>query len=278
LPALSAVVSSDTGFPLYFRPVESEMLGRLHQSRKLFDRLHCYIWQGRGNNGNTYLLTNVLRGGRPHVMIDPGFIINEMREHCFDSLEKAMEEDGLKTGDIGLIINTHTHPDHCQATETIVQKSTRKPSNGKVSRTLVALSKEEDDYYRLVGERMFGMFGQKAARLDPFFCLAEGDLTLGRDEQKVNLQVFLTPGHSPGSICLYWVERKVLITGDLLFFGGVGRTDFPGGSLTTLKQSIEKLSSLDVEYLLPGHSTEYGSIIEGKDKVERNFMAVKLII
>jgi len=254
------------------------MLGRLHQSRKLFDRLHCYLWQGRGNNGNTYVLANVLRGERPHVMIDPGFIMNEIREPCFDSLEKAMEADGLQTAEVGLIINTHTHPDHCQATQTIVEKSTRKPSKGKVSQTVVALSKEEDDYYRLVGERMFGMFGQKAPRLDPFFYLTEGELTLGRDEQRVNLQVFLTPGHSPGSVCLYWEERKALFTGDLIFYGGVGRTDFPGGSLTTLKQSIEKVASLDVEYLLPGHSTEYGSVIEGKDKVERNFMALKLII
>jgi len=254
------------------------MLGKLHNSRKLFDRLFCYIWQGRGNNGNTYLLANVLRGDRPHVMIDPGFVANEMREPCFDSLEKSMTADGFRIEDIGLIINTHTHPDHCEATETIVEKSTGKPSKGKISQTLVALSREEDDYYRLVGERMFGMFGLKAAKLNPFFYLTDGELSLGRDEERVNFQVFLTPGHSPGSVCLYWAERKVLITGDLLFFGGVGRTDFPGGSLTTLKQSIERISSLDTDYLLPGHSTEYGSLIEGKDKVERNFMALKLII
>ena len=254
------------------------MLGRLHQSRMLFERLYCYIWQGRGNNGNTYLLANVLRGERPHVLVDPGFMVNELGEPCFDSLEKAMAGDGFRAEDTGLIINTHTHPDHCQATEAIVQKSARRPSKGKTSQTLVAFSKEEDDYYQLVGERMFGMFGLKAPGLDPFFYLTDGDLSLGRDEERVNLRVFLTPGHSPGSICLYWAERKVLITGDLLFFGGVGRTDFPGGSLTTLKQSIERLSSLDAEYVLPGHSTEYGSLIEGKDKVERNFMAVKLII
>lgn len=253
-------------------------MNRLHQSRALFDRLLCYIWQGRGNNGNSYLLANVLRGERPHVLIDPGFIMNEMREHCFDSLDKTIEADGFKMEDIGLIINTHTHPDHCQATESVVQRSALKETRGKISQAVVALSREEHDYYRLVGDRMFGMFGQKAPRLDPLIYLAEGDLILGRDEQRATLQVFLTPGHSPGSICLYWVEKKTLITGDLLFFGGVGRTDFPGGSITTLKQSIEKLSSLDVEYVLPGHSTEYGSIIEGKDKVERNFMAVRLII
>jgi len=70
----------------------------------------------------------------------------------------------------------------------------------------------------------------------------------------------------------------VLITGDLIFYGGVGRTDFPGGSITTLKQSIERLSALDVEFLLPGHSTELGSIVEGREKVERNLSAIRLMI
>jgi glyoxylase-like metal-dependent hydrolase (beta-lactamase superfamily II) len=108
--------------------------------------------------------------------------------------------------------------------------------------------------------------------------LVEGDLSLGRDEKQVNLTVFHTPGHSPGSICIYWPDKKALITGDLVFNGSVGRTDFPGGSITTLKQSIERVSQLDVEYLLPGHSTEMGSIIEGKRRVEQNFRAIKFII
>ena len=143
---------------------------------------------------------------------------------------------------------------------------------------MVALTKEEDDYYRMAGERMFSMFGMKAARLDPLIYLVEGDLSLGKDDRQMNLKIFQTPGHSPGSICIYWPDKKVLITGDLVFFGGVGRTDFPGGSITTLKQSIEKVSQLDVEYLLPGHSTELGSIVEGKKRVEQNFRAVKFII
>jgi len=47
----------------------------------------------------------------------------------------------------------------------------------------------------------------------------------------------------------------------------VGRTDFPGGDSNLLKQSIERLSKLDVEYLLPGH----GDIVKGRDKIKRNF-------
>ncbi|MBM4463390.1 MAG: MBL fold metallo-hydrolase [Chloroflexi bacterium] len=249
-----------------------------HYARRINEQLYCYIWQGRGNNCNTYLLANMLRGERPHVIVDPGFVVNELREPCFDSLLAAMQRDKLNAEDIGLIINTHTHPDHCQATEAIVQKSAPKRGRGRLSQALTALSREEAEYFKAVGERMFGMFGMEVARLDPFIYLVEGDLTLGVGTKRVDLQILHTPGHSPGSICIYWPDKKALITGDVIFYASVGRTDFPGGSITVLKQSIEKLATLDVEYLLPGHSTEYGSIVEGKDKVRRNFEAVRLFV
>jgi len=51
---------------------------------------------------------------------------------------------------------------------------------------------------------------------------------LGQDGLK--MQVMLCPGHSPGSVCLYLPDSKVLITGDVVFYMSVGRTDFPGGS------------------------------------------------
>jgi glyoxylase-like metal-dependent hydrolase (beta-lactamase superfamily II) len=121
------------------------------------------------------------------------------------------------------------------------------------------------------------MLGLKVPQFEPFIYLVEGDLILGK-ERKINLQVLHTPGHSPGSLSIYWPDNRVLISGDVVFYGGVGRTDFPGGSITLLKQSIEKLSKLEVDYLLPGHSTEYGGIIEGKERVERNFQAVRFLI
>jgi hypothetical protein len=51
--------------------------------------------------------------------------------------------------------------------------------------------------------------------------------------------------------------------------------DLPGGSLTALKESIERLAGLEVEYLLPGHSTEYGAIVRGREEVESNFHSVR---
>jgi len=241
---------------------------------RLVDNLYCYIWQGRGNNSNSFLFADVLRGDRPHVIIDPGHVANELKEQCFENLVASMAKDGIKVEDIGLIINTHSHPDHCEANGAVVERTRAKAGAGKASHALIALYEEEDDYRRKMGELMAMMLGIEAG-FEPSFYLREGDLNLGKDN-KVSLRIVHTPGHSPGSISIYWPDNKVLITGDVVFFGGVGRTDIPGGDGRLLKQSIERLSELDVEYLLPGHSTEFGSIIKGEDKVKQNFAFVRL--
>jgi hydroxyacylglutathione hydrolase len=240
---------------------------KTYETVQLADGFYCYIWQGTGNNCNTCLFADVLRGGKPHIIVDPGQITNEFGEACFDYLVKAIEDSGIKVDDIGLIINTHSHIDHCQANELVVQKSG----------AWVTLSEDEDEFRQTSGERLYSMMGAKVPQFTPFFYLKEGTLNLG-PKNKVELQVFLTPGHSPGSICLYWPDKKILITGDVVFYGSIGRTDFPGGSLSLLKKSVERLSRLDVEYVVPGHNTEYGNIIKGKTNVQRNFQAVKLFL
>ena len=239
-----------------------------HKSVKLAEYFYCYVWQGRGNNCNAILLPSVLRGEHPHVLVDPGHIRNELGESCFDSLAQAMENDGFKMEDIGLVIATHSHPDHIEAVELIVEKSG----------ALFTLSSEEDEFYRTMGMSFFQMFGSKPPQVNPSFFLKEGDLSLGAKDEKVAVKVLLTPGHSPGSVCLYLEKDKILISGDVVFAGSVGRTDFPGGSPSLLRKSIDELSKLNVEYLVPGHSTEMGSIIAGKDKVRHNFYTVKMFV
>lgn len=237
-----------------------------HSSVRLGENFHCYLWGGKGNNCNTCLLCNILRGERPHVLIDPGHIRNEMGEPCFDSLTQAMERDSFKMKDVGLIINTHSHPDHFEATELVMEK------NG----ALMTLSREEDEFYRQAGRMFFQAFGARSPQITPLFYLREGNLSLGAKNRVTNIKVLLTPGHSPGSLSFYLEEEKILISGDVVFSGSIGRTDFPGGSPSLLRQSIDRLSQLDVEYLVPGHSTELGNIIAGKDKVTHNFQTVKL--
>ena len=95
------------------------------------------------------------------------------------------------------------------------------------------------------------------------FFLKEGDLKVGSK----TLQVLHTPGHSPGSISLYWPEKKALFTGDVVFAMGVGRTDFAGGDGGLLRDSIERLAALDAEWLLSGH----GEVIRGKTNIRRNY-------
>lgn len=87
-----------------------------------------------------------------------------------------------------------------------------------------------------------------------------------RDGQTIDLggrsfRVMWTPGHTEGSMCLYDAESKALISGDTLFENGVGRTDFPGGSMSALRDSIRSLSNVDIRELYPGH----GNICENYD-------------
>ena len=236
---------------------------------RLLDNLYCYIWTGRGNNCHSYLLADVLDGDRPHVLIDPGHVVNELNERCLDHLLTALERDGLKAEDIGLIINTHSHPDHCEANEALVERSRAEAGMSSPKRALIALHEDEAEYQRAVGVLLAKVLGREA-KFEADFYLKEGQLNLGQ-EGRINLEILHTPGHSPGSISLYWPDNRVLITGDVVFFGSVGRTDIPGGDGELLKQSIERLSELDVEYLLPGHSTEFGSIIKGEERVKQNF-------
>ncbi len=72
-----------------------------------------------------------------------------------------------------------------------------------------------------------------------------------------NCQIIHTPGHTPGSICLYWPEEKILLSGDTLFQMGYGRTDLPGGDMSQLIDSLRRLCALPAETVVyPGHGDE----------------------
>ena len=77
----------------------------------------------------------------------------------------------------------------------------------------------------------------------------EGD-TISMDS--IAFHVLSTPGHTPGSVCL--VAGNLLLSGDTLFAGSCGRTDFPGGSWQQMLASLKKLAQLEGDYtVLPGH-------------------------
>lgn len=233
-------------------------------SVKVTPNLYYYVWQGMGNNCNTCLFTDVLKNGKPHVIIDPGHTNNEFNESCFNGLAKAIEKDGFSVDDVGMVINTHSHADHCQANEALLK------NNG----IIIALSEEEEKFRHTLGKRLDAMFGIKTPEFNTDMFINEGKFS--PDNSGIEFEIYLCPGHSPGSVCIYWPENKVLITGDVVFYGSIGRTDFPGGDTNQLKQSIEKLSRLDIECLLPGHSTELGNIINGSKTIQHNFHAIQM--
>ena len=205
---------------------------------KIFDGLHAFIWRAYAqNNCNTYFVD-----GELNVIIDPGHV------HLFDNVRKNLNAIGVSPDSIDLVIATHGHPDHLEAVK------------GLGKSTMFAMSAEE---YRFICE----IAGQYFKIPEPHFFLKEGDLTIGEER----FDVIPTPGHSPGSICLYWPLKKALFTGDLVFSQSIGRTDLPGGNGGMLKESIKRISEMDIHYLLSGH----GELVVGRREVKANFDKIK---
>ena len=204
--------------------------------------LFIYPWTDFSiNNCNTYMI-----GGENCILIDTGL------ELCLDGVLNHIKRDGFDPEKIELIITTHSHPDHFDGIKRFMENNTQ-----------MALHPEEDRFLKETGMGFYNMFGLQLPEYRVDIPLKEGEFKV----KNIVFEIYHTPGHSPGSISIYWPEKKSLIVGDVIFQAGVGRTDFPGGDGSLLKQSIERLSKLDVEYLLPGH----GEIVQGKDNIKKNF-------
>jgi glyoxylase-like metal-dependent hydrolase (beta-lactamase superfamily II) len=212
---------------------------------KLKNEIYVYEWTNYfDNNCNSYYI-----GDKVQALIDPGL------SRYLPDLLNQMFADGIKKENIRYIINTHSHPDHFQGSE-LFDAATVK----------IALHQKELEFLKGVGGELYGLFGITVPRMQINFPLEEGDVTLGDQSFKI----MLAPGHSPGSIGLYWPEQKALFCGDVIFEQSVGRTDFPGGNGSLLKKSIISFSQLDLELLFPGHM----GIIQDWEKVQDNFNIV----
>jgi len=213
---------------------------------KIANNLHAFVWESMtANNCNAYLIDGPIR-----VLIDPG------HRALFEHVELGLRDLKLTTDDIDLIICTHAHPDHLEGVQLFKQKS-----------TLFSLHATEWNWVITAGKQMSAAFGIDTEALTPDFFLKEGTLSL----DGLEMEIFLTPGHSPGSICLYWPMQKALFSGDLVFKEGLGRTDLPGGDGALIKESIKRMSLLDVELLLSGH----GEILSGAQEVKSNFEQIE---
>jgi hydroxyacylglutathione hydrolase len=74
------------------------------------------------------------------------------------------------------------------------------------------------------------------------------------NDSGISYEVLATPGHTPGGVCFYFPAEKALFSGDTLFSGSIGRTDFPGSDETLMEQSLLRLTGLpDDTFVYPGH-------------------------
>lgn len=209
---------------------------------KLKSNLFYYPWTNFSiNNCNTYLI-----GNQTFILVDPGLDV------CLPEVLAEMKKDGIDPDKIDLVITTHSHPDHFEGVRRFVKKG-----------ITLALHEDEDRFLREHGKGFYTMFGLTLPSYRADTYLIEGSCELSN----IAMEIYHTPGHSPGSISIYLPDSRALIAGDVIFQAGVGRTDFPGGNGMLLKKSINRLSQLDTEYLLPGH----GDLVIGKDRVRRNF-------
>lgn len=211
---------------------------------KITDDLHAFFWKSEiQNNCNTYLIN-----GSQRVLIDPG------HRSLFGHVQQELEQLNMNLNDIDIVLLTHGHPDHIEAAGLFPTPPTR-----------IAIHEKEWTAIQDMASYFFS--GTPSDLFVPDFFLQEGDLSIG----EFKFKVFHTPGHTPGSICLYWTDFKILFTGDLIFEQGLGRTDLPGGNSELLKESIQRMSKLDIELTLPGH----GPAVVGKQQNIENFDILK---
>jgi len=187
------------------------------------------LMNGVGFESNMYLIDK-------EVLVDTGTGL------FFPQIRENLINLGIDPKKIKLIVNTHCHFDHVGG-----DKSFRDLCNAEIAiHENDAQALEEGDNNLTLAT----MFGKKMKSITVDRRLKE------RDRIKTSnfcFEVIHTPGHTPGSICLYESKKKILISGDTLFSDGIGRSDLPGGDSDLLRESLKKLSKLKITYLLPGH-------------------------
>ena len=165
-------------------------------------------------------------------IVDPG--------HEADRIAALLEKKELKPE---AILLTHAHFDHIGAVAGLLERFPSLPV--------------------YIGEKDVAVISHPMNQLPPDYPPVKKPASLkaigqaGSIEGLVGLQgleVIETPGHTPGGVCYYLPSEKLLLAGDTLFAGSVGRTDLPGGDMGTLVESLKKLTTLpDDTIVVPGH-------------------------
>jgi len=177
------------------------------------------------------------RGSTTAVVVDPGGDV--------DRILAALKERGLTCTEIWL---THSHLDHCGGV---------KPLMAATGARLVGHPAESIMRSRV--RDIAAMYGLPPDELED--CPEPDRLVSGGETVAVGeetFEVLFTPGHSPGHVCFYSRQNGIVIAGDTLFEGSIGRTDLPGGDFDVLVHSIKGvLYRLPPDTaVLPGHGED----------------------
>ena len=181
-----------------------------------------------------HVITGLLR-------VNTYFLVNEQSEaiviDCgenYKRVKKTEEELGVK---IKAVLLTHAHFDHAGCAKKLQDDGAK-----------IYISKLDADKLNAEGS-LSANFGRKFEQFSPDFTFFDGQTlnVLG-----INIDVIATAGHTDGSVT--FKIDNALFTGDTLFYGSVGRTDFPTGSRNDMIASIKKLFALNGDYqVYPGH-------------------------
>jgi glyoxylase-like metal-dependent hydrolase (beta-lactamase superfamily II) len=180
---------------------------------------------------NCYILRDS-ENSRDCLVIDPGLDPGRLID--------LLEERGMNPV---AVVLTHGHIDHIAGV--VALRSTFPDAK-------VHIHEMDAEMLREPQANLSAMSGMAFSAGPPDVALHDKDVV---EQAGVKLLVLHTPGHTPGGICLYCQAEGVAFVGDTLFAGSIGRTDFPGGNMQQLLDSVKgKLFSLpDETKVYPGH-------------------------
>ena len=196
--------------------------------------LQCVAFEVNMIQENCYLLWDATREA---VLVDGGAFYPEERAY----IDAFIAEHDLRL--VHLLI-THGHFDHIFGLDHLSSRYNLLPEMGRNERATYEAAKEQMTAFL---HRAFPLEVPPAGRM-----LDEGDeVCFGTH----TLRIINTPVHTPGGICFYEEADGVLLSGDSLFQGAIGRYDLPGGNMQTLVRALsEKVMTLPEQVcVLPGH-------------------------
>lgn len=190
---------------------------------------------------NCYLIAD--EHSKETLVVDPG-----------DEPDRILDFVHKNSLHVKHIVCTHAHFDHVGALSEIKQ----------ATGASIVIHRDEDEIYRSTREQAVSWGFELDDLPEPDMLVSDGDiLEIG----SLKFMIIHTPGHSPGGIC--FSGEDILITGDTLFSGSVGRTDLHGGDIMQLKKSFKRIMSLSENItVLPGHGPE---TTIGREKKENFF-------